>query len=183
MRGVIPGLGTPAPLLDRLPGILQDDDFLQRFLPAFDATVAPVYAVLDSLPAYIDPFSAPADFLEWLAGWVDVELDQNWPLEQRRRFIAEAATLHRLRGTATGIRHAVSLAAGPAAEVTVTDGGGVWIGTVPDPAAPEQRVRIVVASTVPLEEADRARLARAAAASVPAHLLFDLEVELVPVSG
>lgn len=72
MRGVLPDLPSPVPLLHRLPGVLQEDDFLQRFLGAFDSGFAPVVATLDSLHAYVDPHLAPADFLDWLSGWVGV---------------------------------------------------------------------------------------------------------------
>ena len=62
-RGMVPGLETPAPVLQRLPGVLQDDEFLQRFVKAFDDAYAPIFATLDSLTCYFDPRLAPPDFL------------------------------------------------------------------------------------------------------------------------
>ncbi|MEZ4597564.1 MAG: phage tail protein [Chloroflexota bacterium] len=45
----------------------------------------------------------PDDFLEWLGGWVAALLDETWPMERRRAFVAQAADLHRRRGTLAGL--------------------------------------------------------------------------------
>jgi phage tail-like protein len=147
-RGMVPGLETPAPVQQRLPGVLQDDEFLQRFVKAFDDAYAPIFATLDSLTCYFDPRLAPPDFLVYLATWVGVELDDSWDLEQRRAIIAGAALVHRRRGTARGIQEALSL--GLRGEVDVKDSGGcTWSrtpgGTVPGVSPPQVAVRIRVA--------------------------------------
>ena len=72
---MIPGLASPAPLVHRLPGVLQDDEFTQRFLHAFDDAYAPIITTLDSLACYFDPHLAPPDFVDFLAGWVGVALE------------------------------------------------------------------------------------------------------------
>ena len=69
-RGMVAGLASPAPLLHRLPGVLQDDEFTQRFVRAFDDAYAPILTTLDSLACYFDPHLAPPDFVDFLAGWV-----------------------------------------------------------------------------------------------------------------
>ncbi|WP_435768414.1 phage tail protein I [Nocardioides sp. SYSU DS0651] len=120
-RRLVPGLLSPTPLAQRLPGVLQDDDLMVRFVSAFDDAYAPILGTLDSLSAYFDPALAPDDFLAWLATWVGVELDDAWDLPTRRRVIADAARLHRQRGTTEGIRAALEQGLG--AEVTVADSG------------------------------------------------------------
>ena len=112
MRGSIAGLASAAPVALRLPGVLQEDEFLQRFVGAFDDGLAPVLATLDCLAAYVDPWLAPQDFLDYLAAWVGVELDDAWTLAQRREIVAGAALVHRRRGTVRGIADAVRLAVG-----------------------------------------------------------------------
>ena len=57
----------------------------QRFVSTFDTALAPVIATLDGLPGYVDPWLAPTDFLDWLAGWVGVEVDEEWTVPQRRQ--------------------------------------------------------------------------------------------------
>ncbi|WP_242492264.1 phage tail protein [Agromyces binzhouensis] len=166
-------LANPVPLGMRLPGILQEDGFLMRWTSAFDDSIAPVYAVLDNLEAYVRPSSAPADFLEWLAGWVDVALDDAWSEEQRRSIVAGAAALHRRAGTPGGIRDAMRLAAGPDAEVEVEESGATaWSPTPGAPLPGSAEARLVITVTVP--NGDRAelerRFERVAAAVVPAHL-------------
>lgn len=179
MRGILPGLDTPAPVLAQLPGILQEDEFLAEWLEGFDVSLAPVFAVLDNLDAYIRPGTAPPDFLAWLAGWVDVRLDEAWPLDQARRVVAEAALLHRRAGTAGGIRAAMLVAAGPDAHVEVAESGGSSWSTEPGgplPGTPDAEVRIEV--TVPAgNEADlRRRLERTARRVVPAHVRCTIAV-------
>ena len=61
-----------------LPAMFHDDDLSQRLCGGLDDVIAPVPATLDSFWAYLDPALAPVDFVEWLAGWVGLELDQTW---------------------------------------------------------------------------------------------------------
>jgi phage tail-like protein len=170
---MIPTLGSPAPLITRLPAILQEDEFLERALPAFDAVIAPVYATLDNLEAYVRPEYAPADFLEWLARWVDIAVDEEWTEEQRRRIVAEAPALHRRAGTASGIRDILQSAAGPTATVEVEESGGTSWSTEPDaplPGADDAQLAITI--TVARGEPARIqrRFDRLIADVVPAYL-------------
>ncbi len=118
MRGHVPGLPSPHPLGDQLPGLYRDDEFTQRLTSAFDEVLAGAIQVLDCFPAYLDPALAPEDFLDWLGGWVGAALDETWPIERRRAFVASAVDLFRLRGTAAGL----------AAHVAIFTGGEVEIG-------------------------------------------------------
>lgn len=189
MRGMIADLPNPVPLITRLPAILQEDEsrpgveppFLPRFLPAFDDAIAPVYSVLDNLDAYVRPEYAPADFLEWLAGWVDIAVDEEWTEEQRRRIVADAASLHRRAGTAGGIRDTLQLAAGPAATVELEESGGTAWSATPGASLPGSKdAAIVVTITVPNGDAAELtrRLERVAAAVVPAHLPAEVRVSV-----
>src|SRR4029453_7641000 len=70
MRATAAGLATPPPIGEHLPALFQEDEFAQRFVGALDEVLAPVFAVLDCLDAYLDPWLAPPDFVDWLADWV-----------------------------------------------------------------------------------------------------------------
>jgi phage tail-like protein len=164
------------PVLQRLPGVLQDDEFLQRFVTAFDDAYAPILATLDSLSCYFDPHLAPADFLELLATWVGVELDDSWDLERRRAVIAGAALLHRRRGTSRGIQEALSVGLG--ADVDIQDTGGcTWSrtpgGTVPGNAL--RRVAVRVRAAEP-DAIDPRRVEALLEATKPAHVWHDFIV-------
>lgn len=87
MRTGVTGLPTPHPLIDQLPAVYLEQDFLRRFLAALDDVLAPVLLTIDNLPAHLDPRSAPEDFLAWLAQWVAVEQHEDSPVERRRETV------------------------------------------------------------------------------------------------
>ena len=182
-RGMVPGLDTPVPVAHRLPGVLQDDDFLLRFVTAFDDAHAPIHATLDSLPCYFDPHLAPADFLDWLATCVGVDLDDAWSLEQRRRIVADAARVHRQRGTSRGVVAALELALG--AEVEVAESGACTWSTTPgadpggsSPAVIEARITVADPDTV-----DVRRIESLLEAVTPAHVARKYSVRPAATEG
>jgi phage tail-like protein len=181
MRGTVPGLATPYPLVGLLPAIYQEEDpFVGRFTAGLDDVLAPVIATLDNLEAYVDPLLAPEDFLGWLAGWVGVTVNENAPVELHRATVARAASLHRMRGTVAGLRTSLELLTG--GDVTVSDSGGVAYSDSPGTAVPGDAwpwVRITVA--VPADsdwspEALRAAVEAAVVAAKPAHVQHIVEV-------
>lgn len=175
-RGTVRGLGTPVPVLQRLPGVMQDDEFLQRFVTAFDDAYAPILATLDSLTSYFDPHLAPEDFLELLASWVGIELDDAWDVERRRAVIAGAALLHRRRGTSRGIQDALSVGLG--AEVDIQDTGGCTWSRTPGgevPGVPLRRVAVRVRAEDPAR-IDPRRVEALLEATKPAHVWHDFIV-------
>lgn len=176
MRAGVPGLPSPHPIGAGLPAMYQEDEFVQRFTAGLDEVLAPVLLTLDCLDAYLDPGTAPVDFLDWLAGWLAVPVDPGWSVELRRRLVAEAVELHRWRGTRRGLEIAVRLQTG--GDVEVTDTGGVtWSATtgspVPPPEAPQVMVRVRVDDP---DTVDRRRLAEVVAAQTPAHVGATVEV-------
>lgn len=147
MRGMVSDLRTPYPIGAMLPAILQEDRVAMQLTEALDDVLAPAIATLDCLHAYLDPRLAPPDFLDWLAGWVGAELNENWPPERQRAIVAAAVGLHRMRGTVAGLRAYLELATGGTVEVT--DSGGVaWSNTpdapLPGETGPHLRVRVLV---------------------------------------
>jgi hypothetical protein len=59
------------------------------------------------------------EMVQYLATWVGEELMQSWPEGAKRRLVAEAAWIHRARGTRAGLKRALELLTGK--EVLVTD--------------------------------------------------------------
>ena len=173
--GTLEGIDSPHPLIEGLPGLYQEDDFSRRWLSAMDEALAPVFLALDSLPAYLDPALTPEDFLDWLAGWVGVLLDENWPLERRRAFVANAAELYRLRGTPDGLAAHVHIFTG--GEVEILETGGVsWSDRngeeLPGRAGYRVEVRVSGAD-IPVDEA---RLDALVATAKPAHVVHRVRV-------
>ncbi|MFJ3580980.1 phage tail protein I [Streptomyces sp. NPDC090127] len=133
-RAAIPGLPSRHPIGALLPALYADDDLAQRFTAGLDTVLAPVLSTLDNLPAYFDPALTPPDFLHWLATWVGVDLDEEWPEELARTVVARAMELHRWRGTRRGLVERLRLCLG--AEAEIVDGGGATWSNTPDSELP-----------------------------------------------
>ncbi|WDN57234.1 phage tail protein [Streptomyces clavuligerus] len=175
-RGTLPGLASAHPLGERLPAVYAEDELAQRFVSGLDVVLAPLFNVLDCLEAYFTPSLAPEDFVDWLADWVGPELDGSEPLEARRRAVASAVALHRLRGTVEGLARTVRQAFGARPEI-VESGGAVWSARPLGPFPGHPVASLLVRLTVPEpERVDRYRLHAVVAAARPAHLPFTVEV-------
>lgn len=85
-------------------------DFLQRFLCLFESLLTPLEDKVAASYMVTNPLSAPSDALDWLSGWVNMELEPALPEVQKRLYIKEATKLYRLRGTMKGLALALNLA-------------------------------------------------------------------------
>jgi phage tail-like protein len=174
-REVTP-VGNPHPLGQSLPAVYGDDEFIQRLTTALDAIMAPTISALDNFAAYLDPCLTPADFLDWLAGWVGVMLDEHWPLERQRQLVARIAGIHARRGTAAALADEVALYTAVPPEIS--ESGGVAWSSTPDGPLPG---RPVPGLTVRVRGADgaavdQARVEAIVAAAKPAHVPHVVEV-------
>lgn len=117
-----------------LPAWMRRDPTLGRVLLAFERILdgeadlpegtpepgAPgLSELVDHLPACFRPgpgepeaTRAPAAFVPWLARWVAVALRDEWDDETRRRVVAGAMQLYRLRGTKDGLRRMINVYVG-----------------------------------------------------------------------
>ena len=98
--------------LEYLPAPYQANEFVGRFLQIPEQIFGPIERIVDSLAAYFDPRVTPPELLPWLAAWVGVELDENWPLKRRRLLVLWATRLYRWRGTRRGLREHLRLYTG-----------------------------------------------------------------------
>jgi len=176
MRGLIDDLESPHRLGERLPALYQTDDFAQRLMSAFDAVLAPLLSSLDNRSAYFDPSLAPEDFVEWLAGWLGLRLDENWSVDRRRTLVAEAGDLFRWRGTRRGLAGYVAVYTGEPPDIN--DSGGVAWSTTPGAALPGTgasgvtvRVRRQADQTI-----DSRQVEAVVREAIPAHVAFRVEV-------
>jgi phage tail-like protein len=87
-------------------------DFTDRFLSLFDTVFRSIEHTIDTQARFFDPMSTPAvrdpktgvDFLSWLASWIGVCLNRQWPEAKRRQFLKRAGRLFNIRGTPEGLR-------------------------------------------------------------------------------
>jgi phage tail-like protein len=122
--------------LQYLPEIYRDSDFTGRFLKIFekiltgiDNEVAPdqvipgevqayleqpgIEQTLDMMKDYFDPTVVPLEFLDWLAGWVALELPGDWHENTKRELIRRIVPLYSTRGTLQGLEEFLRIYAGP----------------------------------------------------------------------
>jgi phage tail-like protein len=176
MRGTVDDLDMPYPLRTLMPSVFQEDEFTVRWTTGLDDVLAPIVSTLDCIAAYLDPATAPADFLDWLAGWFGVAMDENLPLSRRRAAVTGAVDLYRMRGTSSGLRARLELAAG--VPVEVTDSGGVAWSQTPNTDPPGEDVPWLVVRVLAGETdvvAERT-LDELIAADKPAHVGHQVEV-------
>ncbi|MDB5080938.1 MAG: hypothetical protein JWP00_2862 [Chloroflexi bacterium] len=105
-------------LLNYLPGFYAGDDFLNRFLLIFEDTLRPLQLMSDNLHYYFHPLVAPSDLIPWLSTWVNLVLDDNWTLEQRRNLIYTAPDLYSRRGTRRGLTEYLTLYTGVVPDIS-----------------------------------------------------------------
>jgi phage tail-like protein len=175
-RGLVRNLLSPHPLIEALPSLYQEDGFTQRFMSAFDAMLAPLFASLDNLSAYLDPWLAPEDFLEWLASWFGMALDESWSLDRRRALVAKAFDFYRMRGTASGLKSQLEVLTGGTVELHET--GGVTTSTTAGaalPGSPNFAVLVQVTVDDP-STVNVSRLDALVASAKPAHVTHKIEV-------
>jgi phage tail-like protein len=92
-----------------LPGIFQqpdiaDSDFLKRFLFIFQHGFNAIESQITEMHQVFRPYDAPEKFLNWLAGWLALPLDDHWSEEKKRTLIKQAMNLYQVRGTVRGLK-------------------------------------------------------------------------------
>ncbi len=177
MRAGIENLPNPHPVMATLPGLYQGQSFLERFCGSLDDVMSPVVSTLDNIPAYLDPSTAPADFLPWLAYWIGMPLAPAQASSARQLLRATSAQ-HGWQGTAAGISLVVEAVLG--CRTTVEDSGGVTWSLDPDgdePAGTGTRTpSVVVRVSVPADRpVDARRLDTLVASLIPAHVEHRVE--------
>jgi phage tail-like protein len=188
VTGAAPELAST--YLQYLPAPFQGDPFMARFLLIFESILGPIERTIDNIACYFDPRVAPAELLPWLASWVGLELDENWPLARQRQLILWAASLHRWRGTRRALREHLRLYTGRT-PLIVENFDGMRIGqdavlglnSQIGGAAPGQHwITVTVLSEQP-EELDEGILRHIIELEKPAHVGYTLVVRRPEIGG
>ncbi|HEX5837962.1 MAG TPA: phage tail protein [Anaerolineales bacterium] len=95
--------------LSYLPAIYSADDnsrdFLERFLMIFQTEWDDLERRLAEFHAHFDPQAMPeGKFVDELARWLALPLEQRWKFEQKRRLLQAVPKFYRRRGTLSGLR-------------------------------------------------------------------------------
>jgi phage tail-like protein len=194
LLALLPAIYTEA--LEELEGETagyQEPPFFQRFLRGFEDAAMPTNDLVANLDRLFGPRTAPSDFLPWLATWVALVLDENWPELKRRRLIGEAVELYRWRGTRRGLERYLEIYAGVVPQINDQPFVGMRLGqathlgrdtrlgnvpphtfvvtiAVPDTGAlNEQVVRDIIESEKPAHTAYTLRIVRRSHGDAPRH--------------
>lgn len=170
------GLCSPRPFMDTMPLVYRGDPLAEQLCASFDDALAPIFATLDCLPAYLDPKTAPADMLDWLAGWIGLTVSAHEDPTRKRELITAGAALLPWRGTVRSVHEAVVAAFNRETEV-IESGSATW-STTPNskPAGhpvPSLIVRVTVDSA---DDIDQRSLDALVDSVKPAHIPHRVEV-------
>jgi phage tail-like protein len=97
--------------LEHLPPVYRDEpraeEFTERFLSLFDASIENLDRAIERLPALLDTAAVPESVLPWLGSFLDLSFEPSWTAERRRALIAATPQLYRQRGTKEGLAAAI----------------------------------------------------------------------------
>ncbi len=85
--------------LDWLPAVYREnheaEDFTERFLANFDASIDDLDAAIARFPAMLDVQGVPGEVLPWLGSFLDVVFDPDWSDAERRNVLAALPALYK----------------------------------------------------------------------------------------
>ena len=184
VNGHSPAVASKRQYLSRgLPAIYQENDFGVRFVTALEPLLDPVVALLDSLPAHVDPALAPEDLLALLAHWLGLEMDEAWPISSKRDLVRRGDELARRHGTAAGLQLTLKIAF-PEHPLRVEDAGTVtWAGKKESTKADRSGAGFVVYCDAPLDEHELGAVSRLIEQVKPVNVTYKLRVKAARSTG
>jgi phage tail-like protein len=167
--------------VEYLPAPYAADPFLGRFLMIVETIFSSIERTVDNVPYYFDPATVPEEMLAWLASWVGVELDENAPVETRRRVLAKAAGLYRWQGTRRALREQLEDYTGQRPLIVenfdgLRLGGDAMLGINTQLGQARPHSMYITALTDDAGELDEGVLRRIVDAEKPVHVGYTLEV-------
>jgi phage tail-like protein len=99
-----------------LPATYQENgpsrEFLERFLSLFETVFGDLEATIARIPEVFSPEVVPSAFLDWLAQWLDLGIEEDWDPAVKRRLIERAAALYERKGTPEGLADFIEVIVG-----------------------------------------------------------------------
>ncbi len=145
----------PSRWLQYLPYYFSEDPFLGQYLLIFEDLLGPVEQLIAHFSLLLDPRTAPENFLPTLAAWLGLELDDRWPLAQRRAILRAAVEWYDWRGTKKGLARLLEVGVGCPVEVIENPDGAHTFCVRLTPAAgqsvDEQMVRYLIEANKPAQ--------------------------------
>ena len=95
-----------------------ENHLLHEFLWIFQQEQDKIGDVLDRLPSLFRPHETDPHFLPWLASWIALQLESDWPVEKQRRWLRKAPALYSMRGTKYALELLLEMYIGVKPEIT-----------------------------------------------------------------
>jgi phage tail-like protein len=187
--------------LQYLPAIYSEDNFLGRFLLAFEQVLTGLPGlpgreaspeigleeIIAAIATLFDPKETREEFLPWLASWVALGLRADWTPAQQRDFLANIVQLYRRRGTSDNLAKLLALYTGLEPVITGGEEADFQIGvhsTIGDDTQIGGSVPHFFHVSVTLPNPDPATLQRQHQISTaiielqkPAHTDYELDIQ------
>lgn len=183
VNGNTPAVASEREYLRRgLPAIYQENDLSVRFVGSLEPLLDPIVALLDCLPAHVDPDLAPEDVLALMARWLGLEVDEAWPIERKRELVRRGDELARRHGTRAGLELTLRIAF-PDHPLRVEDTGQVtWEGRKDAKKPDRSGAGFVVYCDAPLDEHELGAVSRLIEQVKPVNVTYKLRVKAPPKS-
>lgn len=109
-----------------LPAIFRADEsdsdsLMRRLVGVLESTTQGIDERIRSIGSYIDPDTAPIDWLDYLARWLDLPWDDGLPIAMKRALLKSAGDLLDLRGTRRGLRQLLTCLLRPNGSARIVD--------------------------------------------------------------
>ena len=99
-----------------LPAVFQEDkessDFLERYLSLFETFLSDSERRIDRIAKWFDINAVSGEYLRWLASWLSVAYNENWPEDKLRILLHRIPELYKKRGTRDGIEEMIEIFTG-----------------------------------------------------------------------
>ena len=125
-------------LLEQLPGVMADDDFLVRFVGIFQEIADSVRSQADGFENLLDTAVAPPEFVRYMGKWIGFTVDSSIPDDRMRDLVKAGGLLFPWRGTQLGLAGLIETVTGYTA--TIEESGGVFA----EGAAPPNDHHVVI---------------------------------------
>ncbi len=188
-RSVDLAVKSTAEYMRFLPEVYNYDDFINRFLMMFETFWKPINQQISQVENYFDPDLTPDSFLNWLASWVGMEIDETFPKDRIRMLIRNAIPFFHSRGTAQSLKLFLEMYSGGVVEVSerkahnMVLGGPMGLGDGLALGKENKPNTVLVDMTVSSSELERTGFSKEKYAKkinefirsiVPAHTVFSL---------
>jgi phage tail-like protein len=105
-----------------LPQLFQNgadggNQLLHEYLWIFEQLHDRIVGQIDRVPQLFRPLDTEPHFLHWLASWIALQLETDWPEEKKRHWLRYAPALYSIRGTRPALQALLEMYTGVRPEI------------------------------------------------------------------